>query len=127
MHYPVVYHKSTEPGLRAPKRASSTEQALLRCPTATTADFIIFAVAGWINRRQQEAIAYLREENRVLREQLGSGQLRLTDDQRRRLALRSKELGRQLLAETASPAVVRSSKGWVRSASLRDLWSPSVH
>ena len=40
---------------------------------ATTADFIILAVAGWINRRQQEAIAYLREENRVLREQLGPG------------------------------------------------------
>jgi hypothetical protein len=35
---------------------------------------------------KQFAIDYLREENRVLREQLGHRRLRLTNDQRRRLA-----------------------------------------
>ena len=28
------------------------------------------AIAGWMNQRQQQMIEYLREENRVLREQL---------------------------------------------------------
>jgi len=35
-------------------------------------------LAGWINEHQQVAIEYLREENRVLREQLGNKRLRLT-------------------------------------------------
>ena len=33
--------------------------------------FLIFTAAGWLNRRQEDLIDYLREENRVLREQLG--------------------------------------------------------
>ena len=33
--------------------------------------FVLIAVAGWINQRQLQMIDYLREENRVLREQLG--------------------------------------------------------
>jgi putative transposase len=41
------------------------------------------ALAGWINRHQQAAIEFLREENRVLLEQLGERRIRLTDDQRR--------------------------------------------
>jgi putative transposase len=31
--------------------------------------FVVIAVAGWMNQKQQHAIEYLREENRVLREQ----------------------------------------------------------
>ena len=31
----------------------------------------VFTVAGWISSGQQGVIDYLREENRVLREQLG--------------------------------------------------------
>ena len=45
--------------------------------------FVLMAVAGWMNQEQQHAIQYLREENRVLRAQLGNRRLRLTDDQRR--------------------------------------------
>ena len=47
---------------------------------------MLIALAGWMNQRQLAVIAYLREENRVLREQLGGRRLRLNDDQRRRLA-----------------------------------------
>jgi len=32
---------------------------------------VLIAVAGWMNQQQQDAIDYLREENRILREQLG--------------------------------------------------------
>ena len=56
-------------------------------------------IAGWIQRRQQEAIEYLRAENRVLRETHGSRRILLNDDQRRRLAVKDKILGRQRLKE----------------------------
>jgi len=57
--------------------------------------FMLIAVAGWMNQRQLRVIAYLREENRVLREQLGGRRLRLNDDQRRRLSAKAKGLIRQ--------------------------------
>jgi hypothetical protein len=50
-----------------------------------------------MNQRQLQVIDYLREENRVLREQLGGRRVRLNDDQRRRLAVRAKALVRKIL------------------------------
>ena len=47
-------------------------------------------------------LAYLIEENRVLRRQLGGRRLRLTDDDRRQLAARGYRLGRQVLREVAT-------------------------
>jgi len=49
---------------------------------------LLAAFAGWVGRRQARVIAYLIQENRGLKEQLGSSgkRLHLTDDQRRRLA-----------------------------------------
>jgi hypothetical protein len=38
-------------------------------------DFFVFTVAGWIHRDQRDVIEYLREENRVLREQSATGDL----------------------------------------------------
>jgi|GEM_PF-3154540 hypothetical protein len=32
---------------------------------------LLIAFDGWINQQQQDVIKYLKEENRVLREQLG--------------------------------------------------------
>ena len=32
--------------------------------------FLVLTVAGWLNRRQEDLIDYLRAENRVLREHL---------------------------------------------------------
>ena len=55
-----------------------------------------------MNHRQLQVIEYLREENRVLREQLGGRRVRLNDNQRRRLAVKAKALGRKALAEVAS-------------------------
>ena len=54
---------------------------------------ILLAALGWLNHRQQEAIAYLVEENRILRDQLRGRRLQLTDDERRRLAVHGKRLG----------------------------------
>ena len=63
---------------------------------------VVVALAGWINREQQKVIDYLKEESRVLREQLGHERPRFTDDQRRRLAAKGKVLGRKSLAELGS-------------------------
>ena len=63
--------------------------------------FLVLVMSGWLTRRQQSAIEYLRAENRVLREQLGGRRLRLTDDQRRRLAVLGRALGRKALREVA--------------------------
>ena len=53
--------------------------------------FLLIAASGWMNQQQRELIDYLREENRVLREQLGKKRLRFNDDQRRRLAAKAKK------------------------------------
>jgi hypothetical protein len=63
--------------------------------------FLLLSVAGWMNQKQQCAIEYLREENRVPRAQLGGRWLRFTDDQRRSLAVKARLLGRKMLAEMA--------------------------
>jgi hypothetical protein len=33
--------------------------------------FVMIALGGWMNQRQLQTTEYLREENRILREQLG--------------------------------------------------------
>ncbi len=44
---------------------------------------LLATFAGWVNREQTQVVAYLVEENRVLKEQLGGRRPRLTNDQRR--------------------------------------------
>jgi hypothetical protein len=63
---------------------------------------LLLAVTGWLDRREREAMAYLIEENRVLRRQIGGRRMQLTDDGRRRLAVRAYRLGRQALREVAT-------------------------
>ena len=63
---------------------------------------LIASLAGLINRRQGEVLEYLIEENRVLKEQMKGRRLRLTDDQRRRLAAKGRRIGRRLLMQVAT-------------------------
>ena len=63
---------------------------------------LIAMVPGWLQRHQQQVIIYLLAENRVLKAQLGSRELRLTDTERRRLAALAYPLGRQRLQEVAT-------------------------
>src|SRR5262249_26037523 len=76
--------------------------------------FLLISVSGWMNHRQLLGIEYLREENRVLREQLGGQRVRLNDNQRRRLAVKAKALGRKALAEVASIATPDRLFAWHR-------------
>ena len=75
---------------------------------------LLVSVAGWMGRRQQEVIEYLVEENRVLREQLGGRRLRLTDDQRRRLAAKGKTIGRRALDRFATIVTPDTIMRWHR-------------
>ena len=61
---------------------------------------LLFTVSGWVNRHQQDVIAYLVEEDRVLKEQLVGRRLRLADEQRRRLAAKAKRDDAEGLAES---------------------------
>ena len=76
--------------------------------------FLVFTMAGWLNRQQQDLIDYLREENRILREQLGGRPLCLTDEQRRRLVVRGKVLGRKALGEVAGIVTPDTILRWYR-------------
>jgi hypothetical protein len=67
-----------------------------------------------MNQQQLQLIHSLREENRVLREQLGGKRLRLDDDQRRRLAARAKGLKRKLLQEVATLVTPETLLAWHR-------------
>jgi hypothetical protein len=64
--------------------------------------FIVVALAGWVNRRQQDIIDYLLEENRVFKQQLQCCRLQLSDNDRRRLAAEANALGRPVLDEIAN-------------------------
>jgi transposase InsO family protein len=73
---------------------------------------LIAMVAGWIQRHQQQVIAYLQEENRVLKAQLGPQRLQLTDTERRRLAALAYPLGRKRLKELATLATPDTLMRW---------------
>ena len=63
---------------------------------------LLLILASWVNRQQQEVIDYLRSENAVLKEKLGKKRILLTDDQRRRLAVKGKILGRKQLEQVGT-------------------------
>ncbi len=75
---------------------------------------LLATLAGWMNRHQQDVIAYLVEENRVLKEQLKGRRLRLNDDQRRRLAAKAKRLGRRMLDRIATIVTPDTLMRWHR-------------
>jgi len=76
--------------------------------------FFLLLVSGWVNRHQQAVIDYLLEENRVLRAAHGARRLCLTDDQRRRLAVKGKVLGRRRLADIAGIVTPDTILRWYR-------------
>jgi hypothetical protein len=76
--------------------------------------FLLITLAGWMNQHQQHAIAYLVEENRVLREQIGHRRMRFTDDQRRRLPAKAKILGTKWLSHIATIVTPETLLEWHR-------------
>ena len=76
--------------------------------------FLFLLVSGWVNRQQQAVIDYLLEENRILRAAHASRRLRLTDDQRRRLAVKGVVLGRRRLGDVSGIVTPDTILRWYR-------------
>jgi hypothetical protein len=79
--------------------------------------FLIAIQAACLSREQQAISQYLKEENSVLREQLGDKRLRFTDAQQRRLARRGKLVGRRGLRQLNC---IVTPKGEAAAATLPD-------
>jgi len=77
--------------------------------------FLVLLFAGWVNRQRQAAIDYLLEENRVLRAAHGRRRIPLTDDQRRRLAVKGKVVGRRRLAGIVGIVTPDTILRWYRT------------
>jgi Calcineurin-like phosphoesterase superfamily domain len=78
----------------------------------------VMAVAGWWADERQEAVAYLVEENHILRTRL-RGRIRLTDDERRRLAVHGHRLGRRRLRQVATIVTPDTILRWHRQLIAR--------
>ncbi len=85
---------------------------------------LLVTLAGWINRHQQHVIEYLMAENRVLKGQLTGRRLRLTDDERRRLAAKGRRLGRRLLRQVATIVTPDTILRWHRQLIARKWTFP---
>jgi HTH-like domain len=86
---------------------------------------LLLILTSWLDRREREMLAYLIEENRVLRRQVGGRRLRLTDDDRRRLAARAYRLGRRALREIATIVTPDTLLRWHRQLIARKWTYPS--
>ena len=75
---------------------------------------LLTMLAGWINRQQQDVIEYLKTENKVLREKIGKKRIILNDNQRRRLAVAAKKIGRKALSEVCGIFTPETIMSWHR-------------
>jgi transposase InsO family protein len=86
---------------------------------ASAMQLMLAGLTGWLNRHEREVIAYLVAENRLLRRQMQGQRLRLTDDDRRRLAARAYRLGRQTLRQVATTVTPDTLLRWHRQLIAR--------
>src|SRR4029450_5168262 len=97
------------------EQRSALRQTLAMNPLPRPLAFFVLLFSGCVNRHQQVVIDYLLEENRVLRPVNGSRRLRLTDDQRRRIAVKGRVLGRRHLAAVAGIVTPDTILRWYRT------------
>lgn len=88
--------------------------------------FLLVTLAGFINRRQQDEIAYLQEENRVLREKLGNKRILLNVAQKRRLATAVAKLGMKVLQGCATLFSPETLLRWACARRVRGALPPGT-
>ena len=71
-------------------------------------------LSGWLNRHQQAVIEYVQAENEIPKRQLNGRRPRLTNDERRRLAVKGKALGRKVLGTVACIVTPDTIMAWHR-------------
>jgi hypothetical protein len=80
---------------------------------------LIAALGGWLHREQADVIAFLREENRILKSKLAGQRLRFEDGERRRLAALGYRLGRRVLTQVATLVTPDTILRWHRELVAR--------
>ncbi|MGO8748168.1 MAG: integrase core domain-containing protein [Thermoguttaceae bacterium] len=75
---------------------------------------LLVTIAGWVNQQQQQIINFQRTEIEVLKEKLGKKRRILNDNQRRRLAVKGKVLGRKVLEEIGALFTPDTILRWYR-------------
>ena len=86
---------------------------------AAALQWVLLVLTSWLERREREVLAYLIAENRLLRRQLGRQRVRLTDADRRRLAVRAVRVGRRTLSEIVSIVTPDTLLRWHRQLVAR--------
>jgi hypothetical protein len=95
----------------AGRNHSGSDGTILRCQQPSTRfRSLSLASPDGLTSISSSKSTTLPKENRVFREQIGDRRLHFTDDQRRRLAVRAKELSRSVLGELAN-IVERNHQG----------------
>ena len=80
---------------------------------------LIAVLGGWLQREQADVVAFLREENRLLKAKLAGRRLRFDDGERRCLAELGHRLGRSLLAQVATIVTPEKILRWHRELVAR--------
>ena len=75
---------------------------------------LVVILTGWLNRQQQAVIDFLLTEVQVLKETYSDKRIRLSDDHRRRLAIKGRALGRKALQEIATIVTPDTTLRWHR-------------
>ena len=78
----------------------------------------LLILASWVNREQQQRIEYLQTELAVLKGHIGKKRILLTDEQRRRLAVKGQAIGRKALNEVGSLFTPDTILRWHRPLDL---------
>jgi transposase len=75
---------------------------------------MLLVLSEFVRKEQEKRIEFLLLENQILREKIGGKRVLLTDDQRRRLAVKGKVLGRHQLEQVSVVAQADTILRWHR-------------
>ncbi len=85
---------------------------------------LVVILAGWINRDLQAVIEFQSTQIQILMEKLGKKRILLTDDQRRRLAVKGKIIGRKAMLEITTLVTPDTILRWHRQL-VAEKWNYS--